>query len=137
MIHFVKQSGQFKPMYLADLERWEKVKENTPYIMRAERDRNHRFHSLVFAVSKVVIENLPEDHIWSNKTPYALIKSIEIALGYVEQILTMEGEIILVPESISFEKWGQEKMEEFYNKFLLYISDKFGYNPEELLLNAE
>jgi len=126
MIHFVKQSGQFKPMYLADLERWEKVKENTPYIMRAERDKNHKFHNKLFAIAQEIINNLPEDSPWENKTSYQLIKASMIPLGFVEEMVTLEGQVVLIPESISFEKCKQEKFEEIYEKMIAYWVQKFG-----------
>ncbi|MCK9282433.1 MAG: hypothetical protein M0P71_17600 [Melioribacteraceae bacterium] len=126
MIHFIKQHGQLKPVYKADLERWEKVKENIVYCMRAERDRNHKHHSKLFAIAQGIIDNLPDDNPWSNKESYQLIKASEIPLGYVEEIISLDGEVSLIPESISFEKWSQEKFEGFYNKVIQYWAEKFG-----------
>jgi hypothetical protein len=134
MINFMKINGEFKPMYKADLERWEKIKENVSYCMRAERDRNAAHHSKLFSIAKEIIETLPEDDPWENKTPYQLIKASEIPLGYTEIVVSLDGTACLVPESISFENWKQEKFEEFYDKVIKYWAEKFGdwvYRIEE------
>jgi len=133
MIHFMRIQGQFKPMYKSDLERWEKVKENVPYCMRAERDRNNKLHNKLFAVAQEIIDNMPEESPWSNKEAYQLIKCSEIPLGYVEEIVSLDGQVSLIPESISFENWGGEKFEKFYEDVIKYWIDKFG----DWVLNIE
>jgi len=136
MIHFMKIQGQFKPMYKSDLERWEKVKENVPYCMRAERDRNHKLHNKLFAVAQEIIDNMPEESPWSNKKAYQLIKASEIPLGYVEEVVSLDGQVSLAPESISFENWDGEKFEKFYEDVIKYWIDKFGdwvLNIEEVI----
>jgi hypothetical protein len=136
MIHFMRQGEKLKPVYKSDIDKWNKLKENTIYCMRYKRDRNYKFHKLLFAVAQTVIDNLPEGHMYENKSAYNLIKAVEIATGYVDEIITMDGEIVMVPQSIDYESWDQEKIEEFYSKFLPYVSEHFGYNPEELEKNS-
>lgn len=136
MIHFIKKQGQFKPVYKSDVDKWNKLKGDTIYCMRYKRDRNYKFHKLLFAVAQTVVDNLPEGHPFENKSAYNLIKAVEIATGYVDEIITMDGEIIMVPQSIDYESWDQEKIEEFYNKFLPYVADHFGYDPDALENNS-
>ncbi len=126
MIHFLKIAGQFKPLYISDLDRWEKVKENTVYCMRAERDRNHKHHSKLFSVANDIILNLPKDDIWHDKTSYALIKASMLQLGYVEPIMKWNGEIEMQVMSLKFEKMDQTLFEEVYKRIIDLWAEKWG-----------
>jgi len=126
MIHFKKIANQFHPVGESDLEKWEKLKQNVVYCMRAKQDRNAKHHRKLFAIAKSITGNLREDHPWSDKEPYQLIKASEIPLGFVNEIIDLDGEVHLIPESIDFENWGQEKFETFYNKVIPYWIEKFG-----------
>ena len=137
MIHFVKQKDVFKPLSGIDIERWNKIKENVPYCMRAKRDRNYEHHKKLFAIAKNIIDNEPDGSPWENKQPYILIKSTEFELGYVTPIMRMNGKIDMEPESIDFEHWDQEKFEKFYDESLNYWSKHFGYDRKELENNSE
>lgn len=132
MIHFVKQDGQFIPLTKEDQATWNKIKEGKVYAMRYKGDRNVLHHRKLFAIAKMIIDNEPEGSMWENKTPYTLIKSTELQLGYVNQNITFDGEIIMEPESINFELWGQEKFEEFYDKALNFWAEHFGHDRNVL-----
>lgn len=132
MIHFMKIQGKFKPLSNSDNDRWNKIKENQIYCMRAKRDRNYMHHKKLFAIARLIIDTLPDGHVWENKQPYQLIKASEIPLGFVEEIIHLDGEVTLVPESINFEMWSQDKFEEFYNKVIKFWAEKFGYSVEDL-----
>lgn len=132
MIHFIKSQGKFQPIYKSDLEKWEKIKEGVEYTMRYRSNRNSRHHAKLFAIARTIIANESTESIWNNKSEYTLIKSTELELGYVNQIVHFDGEITLEPESISFENWSQERFEEFYDKAIKLWSEKFGYDIEDL-----
>ena len=137
MIHFVKTENQFRPIYKSDLDKWNKIKENQVYCMRAKRDRNYNHHKKLFAIAKLIIDNIAEGDVWENKQPYQLIKASEISLGFVEEIVHLDGEVTLIPESIDFEHWSQDKFEEFYNKVIPFWAEKFGYSIDDLENNYD
>lgn len=137
MIHFTKLDGQFKPYYKSDLTTWEKLREGIIYTMRYKQDRNARHHRKLFAIAQLIIDNVPEGNPWEDKTPYQLIKATEIPLGYVDETITLSGEIIMMPQSISFEEWPQEIFEEFYNKAVNYWAGHFNYTIEDLENNFD
>lgn len=126
MIHFIKKNGQINPLYKSDLERWEKIKENVPYVMRAARDRNSKHHNKLFLVSRNIISNLPDEDIWHDKTEYALIKSSMLQLGYVEPVYKWNGEIEMHVQSLEFEKMDQRVFEELYKRIIDFWATKWG-----------
>lgn len=137
MIHFIKQDGKFKPVYKTDIDTWNKIPENKIYAMRYKRDRNAKHHRKLFAIANLIIQNSPEDSMWNNKTAYLLIKSTEMELGYVEEVLHMNGEITFEPQSINFESWGQDEFERFYEDAITYWCSHFGYERDVLENNYE
>jgi hypothetical protein len=137
MIHFWKIDGQLKPAYASDVDAWSKIKEGKMYCMRYKSDRNYLHHKKLFAIAKLIIDNLPEGHVWEGKPPYILIKSTELELGYFEPVLRMNGKIEMQPESIDFEHWGQEKFEQFYEDTLNYWCTHFGFIREDLENNLD
>lgn len=137
MIHFQKIKGKFQPVYSSDHDKWNKVQEGIIYAMRYRSDRNYNHHKKLFAIAETIIENEPELSVWSNKKSHSLIKSTELELGYVNEIIHFDGKVTLEPESISFENWGQEKFQEFYDKAINLWAEKFGYTVEELENNYE
>ena len=137
MIFFIKTENQFRPVHKSDLDKWNKVKDNVVYCMRAKRDRNFRFHSKLFAIAKMIIDNIPEENPWSNKLPYQLIKASMIPLGFVEEIVSLDGEVSFIPESINFEDCGEDHFQEIYTAMIKYWADHFGYTVEELESNHD
>jgi hypothetical protein len=136
MIHFVKSQGKFQPLSPSDLDKWNKIKESKVYCMRYRSDRNYEHHKKLFAIAQTIIANEPQESLWHEKEPIAFIKSTELILGFVKQIINFNGEITLEPESISFEEWGQERFEEFYNKAIDFWCEKFGYDRNILENNS-
>jgi hypothetical protein len=128
----MKHDGRFTPLYNSDKEAYDKLKNNVQYMAKIKQPRNIKHHKLAFALAKCVIVNLPEDSIWSGKEPYALIKAIELQLGYVEPMVKLSGEVLLIPESISFESWGQDKFAEFYSKAVPILAAMINVTVEEL-----
>ena len=137
MIHFQKIKNKFQPVYKSDHDKWSKLHEGIIYTMRYKSDRNVRHHKKLFGIAKTIIENQSERSIWDNKEPYALIKATEIELGYVNEIVKFDGEIVFEPESINFEMWGQEKFEEFYDKAINLWCEKFDFDRNVLEMFSE
>jgi len=135
-ICLIKQDNQLKPYYQSDMEEFGKLKNNVVYMTEFKQPRNIKHHKLAFALAKCVIANLPETSAWQGKEPYALIKAIELQLGYVETIIKLSGEVLLIPESISFENWDQERFAEFYNKAILILANMINVTADELENNS-
>lgn len=131
-ICLIKQDNQLKPYYQSDMEEFGKLKNNVVYMTEFKRPRNPEHHKKIFALAKCVIANLPESSAWQGKEPYALIKAIELQLGYVETMIKLSGEVLLIPESISFESWDQDKFAEFYSKATPIMAAMIGVTVEEL-----
>ncbi|MBN2402015.1 MAG: hypothetical protein JXN64_06425 [Spirochaetes bacterium] len=136
-LHIVKTNSGIRPVYKSDHQNYDKLASGEIYICEIKNDRNYKHHKKLFAIAKMIIANLPDENIWANKEPYALIKASEIELGYVEQEFKLNGECIIKAESINFENWSQDKFEGFYDKALPLWADKFGYTVNQLESNHD
>ena len=135
-IFFIKQEGKFRPYYPSDIEEFDKMKSNVVMMAEIRQPRNPGHHKKCFALAKCVITNLPESSSWQGKNPYALIKAIELQTGYVDTIIKLSGEAVLVPQSIDFESMDQEAFQEFYTQAISIMAAMIGVTVDELENNS-
>jgi hypothetical protein len=85
------------------LELCRKFKQGEVYRAAVVKPRNYAHHKLVFALLNLTYENLPEKYARSyagfNQFRYAVAE----ASGHVESYVSLEGEILTMPKSLSYE----------------------------------
>ena len=85
-----------------------------------ERERNKGQHDKMFAMARVVRQNLPERFGSLFPTEYLLIKFLQVRCGFADAVPTKDG-VVHIPHSIAFDKMGQGKFEEVYNALFEYV----------------
>ena len=96
------------PVYNSGIDWINKQKQGQQILIEYRKARNAKHHALLFALARCTIENLPEDSVWTTKTPYEFIKALQLEIGDTEQYLTFQGELIQVPKSLKFESMSEE-----------------------------
>lgn len=104
-----------------DHEHWERFKRRLKVMkpgqcMRFEwsSPRNPQHHRLLFALIQLITENSE-----AYRTTEQALVAIKLAAGYFEPVVDPRtGHVVPVPQSISFEKMGQEDFERFYSAAL-------------------
>jgi hypothetical protein len=123
------------PVYLHDIDQFDKLKNNIIYQCDIKQANNPEFHAKVFGIAATVCGNLPENSALHGIDAYQLIKATEIELGYIKWITKLNGEKYPEPESISFDNWDNIKRSEFYSKALPIWSALIGVSQEALESN--
>jgi hypothetical protein len=132
----INQDRVLKPYYQSDENEFKKLKNNVVYFVEIKQPRNIEHHKKIFAITNCVLFNLPELSIWRDKTPYALIKAIEMELGYVDQRILLNGDAYFEPQSISFESMNQLEFQEFYDKAIPILASMINVEVDELESNS-
>lgn len=70
--------------------------------VEVRKARNVRFHRLYFALLSMTFENQER---YTNFEHFR--KAVQIAAGHVEEFVTLDGEVLLQPKSIAFDKMDE------------------------------
>lgn len=61
-----------------------------------------------------------------------LHEAIKMATGYTATITTLQGQVIVVPDSIAFSRMGPGEFRGFFERAVRLISETYGINPVDL-----
>ena len=119
-------ASELQCAYESDQEKLKELKIGQQYKFKKSDDRNPLHHKKLMAIFRVVV---------SNSETFADIRQVleycKIKAGYVD-IIGVNGEIHVIPRSISFDKMGQSTFNQFYKKSLDICADLLGIGVEVL-----
>ena len=112
--------------YESDQEKLKELKIGQQYKFKKSDDRNPLHHKKLMAIFHVVADNTENFGSVRQVMEYCKIKAGEV------DIIGVNGEIHVIPRSISFDKMGQSKFNEFYKKSVDICAGVLGIDPEAL-----
>ena len=123
----IKTLSGLKPAYDSDGETYKKIPLNDILLYEVKIPRNYNFHKKFFALINLVFENQEQykdiDH---------LRKAIIIEAGYYTERASLQGEVIIEAESISFAKMDNDEFSTLYSKCMDVIVKYFKFEREEI-----
>ncbi len=127
-IAIVKQfDNTFKAAYDSDFDKLKKIKPNEIVMCTITKPRNIKFHKKFFALLNLVFQNQEHytniDHLRHDLT---------VASGFYTKRITIDGEEITEPKSISFAKMSELEFSELYNAFLNSIEKYFHFDKDSV-----
>lgn len=125
------------PIYNSDYEEKKKLKIGTEVQAEIKIPRNLKHHRKLFALLRMVIDNLPEHLESKYKTTEDLLEEIKLQQGFFDKKYTLGGKEYLIPRSLRFDKLSQDEFEDFYNNSIDVVLKYFlKGNTKEELINA-
>lgn len=132
---FCKQLGALRPVddiaqaFMRDLTEGDVVKLGLP-----KRPRNPDRHRYYWALLTIAVENSDR---WPSTE--ALHHAMKLHLGLVEEIVAIDGEIILRPKSTSFSRMSEAEFAAYLDKVVATICTHVipGLDPMTLRMEAE
>lgn len=118
-----RKDGAFVPSSEADYEEAKKIQVG--FEVKATKARNTKFHRKAFALLNLAFENQDK---FDNFEIYR--KVITIRSGYYNEIPDENGVVMLIPQSLSYEKMSAEKFDKWYNDTLEVISKDMQTAPQ-------
>lgn len=131
----------FVAPYSSDSDIIAKWKVGDQLSCEVRKPRNISHHRKFFALLSLTLANLPEGHkLLVNgqemeiKSVGHLLDLIKMELGYHEMFVTLAGEVVYKPKSISFATMPQIEFNEFYQRSIDVIIEHFlkGTDPDQL-----
>jgi len=118
MDFLAKITGQnhFEPLGAEAFKKSLKLKPDDYIRLETWKERNIQFHRKYFAFLNTIIYFLPEDEKYDRfRNIDYLREELMIMIGSVDIHITMDGEQILRPKSISFRSMDNEAFEKVYS----------------------
>ena len=127
---YVRRNGdKLVPITEWDRERLLDVPEGKDLSIKLSRARSTKQHRLFWSLMQIVVDNHPY-----YLRPEQLVEWLKLRLGYVEEIMFHNGEMMTKLSSISFSSMGQIEFQEFFNKALYVIATEVSQTSEENLI---
>jgi hypothetical protein len=129
-IAMIKRFSQLQPVYNSDMDAFNKLKNNTEYMVDIKLPRNLLTFKKYWALCKIVAAG-------SNKmqTPEDADKFLKFKAGHVDYVYTGKGEIVLSVKSIAFENMTGEEWDIYYNSIVPHICEELGCTESEIAEN--
>lgn len=126
------RNGGIYPAYEQDAAYVRKVKYGQYFYSEITQPRNILFHRKFFALLNLVFANQErydqlEDLRWD----------ITVEAGYYTNHITLLGEVIRKPKSISFASMDDAEFSDFYNKCIDVIVLHFTFDKQDLIDEIE
>ena len=131
-IHLKKTHKGLVPASQNDQELFEKLSSKKTLRANIVVPRNYKFHKKYFALLNMLFENQERyssiDHLRYDLT---------IEAGKYTIRKDLKGDMVKVPDSISFANMNELEFEDLYSKTLDVIVKYFNFNKQDIIDNVE
>ena len=126
-IYLKRTLSGFAPADEPSLELWKKFKPGEVYKADVVKPRNYLHHKLCFALLNLTYAN--QDR-WSNFEKFR--KAVAIAAGHTEELVTVHGEIIRLPKSLSYDSLDEVEFTQVMGAMMSVCAEILGMTAPEL-----
>lgn len=88
--------------------------------------RNPKQHRLYFGLLTLVWENLPEHLGEIYQSVEVLRKAVQIKAGFVDPLVTLDGEIISIPRSMAWDQLDQDEFAKLFPRVMAVCAELLG-----------
>lgn len=117
----------FEPADEPSMELWKKYKQGEVYRGDIVKPRSYQHHKLCFALLNLTYAN--QDR-WSSFENFR--KAIAIAAGHTEELLTVHGEIIRLPKSLSYDALDEVEFTQVFGAMMTVCAEILGMEAPDL-----
>lgn len=131
----MRRSGdRLVPVAEWERERLLEIPEGRDLTVKITRTRSARQHRLFWALMQLVVINHPY-YVRAEQ----LVEWLKIRLGYVEEVMFHDGQMLTKVSSISFGTMGQDAFQKFFNMALDIVTTEVlaGTSRDDLLKELE
>ena len=132
-IHVRRSGDKLVPITEWDLEQLLDVPEGKDLSIKLTRTRSAKQHRLFWSLMQIVVDNHPY-----YLRPEQMVEWLKLRLGYVEEVMFHNGDMMTKLSSISFSSMGQSEFQDFFNKSLYVITTEITpISRQELISELE
>lgn len=132
---FTKRGNALVPSDVAADELMASLPAEGEVLIRVARPRSVIHHRWFFALLRLTIDATGKRDVWP--TEENLLDALKLAVGHVDTVASIDGEIMLIPKSIAFGSMSQDEFARFVRRCAWVIFDHFGVDVEELMAEVD
>lgn len=122
----------FEPADEASQEEMRRFKVGSIVKADVTKPRSYQHHKLAFSLLTITFKNQERYVAFPS-----FRKAVALAAGHFEEIMTLEGEIIRVPGSLSYDALDQVEFEPVFARMMRVCADEFLGGIDQATLRAE
>ena len=130
-IHLVRTPGGLKAADDAAIEALRRVAQGEVVRVELRKVRNPQFHRKFFALLQLVRDSTDA---WP--TTESLLAALKLEMGHADQYQARDGQVLMVPRSISFGSMDEIEFAEFYERALVTLAEMAGGIESDALRDA-
>lgn len=115
-------SGYLIPYSEDSVREYEKLKAGQEYLVEVKQARNPGHHRKAMKLLTDVFNNQEKYDNFDD-----LLIEFKLCTGWYKEHITMKGQVVYTPKSISFSQMDQTAFEEFYSRAIDVAINRFGY----------
>ena len=122
-----KTLSGFVPVDEPSLEVFRKYKVGDTYRADVFKPRNYESHKLCFALLQLTYQNQER---WTDFDDFR--KAVAMAAGHTRELLTVSGEVIMLPGSLSFDALDEIEFSKVFGAMMSICADILGLTRPDL-----
>jgi len=126
-LYLKKTLRGFEPADEPSMELWRKYKVGETYRADVVKPRSYQHHKLCFALLNLTYANQER---WTDFESFR--KAIAIAAGHTEELVTVHGEIIRLPKSLSYDALDEVEFTQVFSAMMNVCAEILGLTAPEL-----
>ena len=126
-LYLKKTLRGFEPADEPSMELWRKYKVGETYRADVVKPRSYQHHKLCFALLNLTYVNQER---WSDFESFR--KAVAIAAGHTEELVTVHGEIIRLPKSLSYDALDEVEFTQVFSAMMNVCAEILGLTAPEL-----
>jgi len=126
-LYLKKTLRGFEPADEPSMELWRKYKLGEIYRADVVKPRSYQHHKLCFALLNLTYANQER---WTDFESFR--KAIAIAAGHTEELVTVHGEIIRLPKSLSYDALDEVEFTQVFSAMMNVCAEILGLTAPEL-----
>jgi len=117
----------FEPADEPSREVWKQYKQGEVYRGDIVKPRSYQHHKLCFALLNLTYSNQER---WGDFESFR--KAVALAAGHVEELVTLEGEIVRLPKSLSYDALDEIEFTQVFSAMMTMCAQILGVTAPEL-----
>lgn len=126
-LYLKKTLTGFEPADDASKDAWKKYKTGDVYRAEVVKPRSYQHHKLCFALLSLTYMNQER---WTDFESFR--KAVAIAAGHTEELVTVHGEVIRLPASLSYDTLDEVQFTDVFGRMMAVCSEILGVAAPEL-----
>ncbi len=131
-LHLRKTLSGFQPADEASQEAWAKYKLGDVYRAEVVKPRSYKHHKLCFALLTLTYQNQER---YTNFETFR--KAVALASGHVETLPTLDGEVIELPGSLSYEALDEIEFTKVFGAMMTVCAKLLGVVSSDLAAEVD